>query len=306
MHWFFIALGAPFLWAIVNIADNYLVKNFSQKEKERSSGALVLFSSLIGLVIALIILVFEPRVFETTLLDIFLLLVSGILTIVWIILYLFSLEIKETSAVVPWFLSVPVFGYILSYFFLGETLTTQQLQGSAIIFFGLLLLSLNFDTHINGSRHKHIFYMFFACTAIAIAGVIFKYVTVSNDFWTSSFWEYLGLGLSGLFIFLFIPQYRESFLRMNHASGYTILSVNLMSEFISVAGNLLSNYALLLAPVTMVFLVGSFQPAIVLILSLMGTKFFPSIIEEKLDRNTLTVKIIAIGIMIFGSAVLFL
>jgi len=33
MHWFFIALAAPFLWAIVNIADNYLVARFSRKEE---------------------------------------------------------------------------------------------------------------------------------------------------------------------------------------------------------------------------------------------------------------------------------
>jgi len=35
MTWFFIALGAPFLWAVVNIADNFMVSKFSQKEKDR-------------------------------------------------------------------------------------------------------------------------------------------------------------------------------------------------------------------------------------------------------------------------------
>ena len=53
MNWFFIALGAPFLWAIVNIADQFLVAKYSVREKERSSGGLVLFSSLIGIFIAL-------------------------------------------------------------------------------------------------------------------------------------------------------------------------------------------------------------------------------------------------------------
>ncbi|MFA5773242.1 MAG: hypothetical protein WC908_01035 [Candidatus Paceibacterota bacterium] len=48
MSWFFIALGAPFLWAIVNIADQYLVKKYAIGHK--GSGGLVLFSSLIGIV----------------------------------------------------------------------------------------------------------------------------------------------------------------------------------------------------------------------------------------------------------------
>src|SRR3989344_5279277 len=201
MQWFFIALGAPFLWAIVNIADNYLVTRFSNKERERSSGGLVLFSSLIGLIISFFI---------------------------------------------------------------------------------------------------------FACISIAISGVIFKYVTGGNSFWISSFWEYLGLGLSGLLIFLLIPHFREAFLHMNRTGGHTIFTVNVVSEFMSVTGNLLTNFALLLAPVAMVFLVSSFQPAIVLLLAVLGTKFFPHIVKENLTKQILIPKTIAIFIMIIGSVVLFL
>ncbi|KKP88081.1 MAG: hypothetical protein UR91_C0027G0005 [Candidatus Nomurabacteria bacterium GW2011_GWC2_35_8] len=148
--------------------------------------------------------------------------------------------------------------------------------------------------------------MIFACIAIAISGVIFKYVTVGNNFWISSFWEYFGLGMSGLLIFLFIPHYRESFMHMNRTGGNTILIVNIVSELMSIIGNLLTNFALLLAPVTMVYLVGSFQPAIVLFLTLFATKFFPNIAKENLTRQVLLPKIIAIVIMIVGSAILFL
>ena len=41
MQWFFIALGAPFLWALVNISDQYLVEKYSVSK--RGSGDLVLF-----------------------------------------------------------------------------------------------------------------------------------------------------------------------------------------------------------------------------------------------------------------------
>lgn len=306
MQWFLIALGAPFLWAIVNVADNYLVSRFSRKEEERGSGALVLFSSLIGIFICILILIFGPNVFTVPMWDKILLFLCGILTIVWIILYLFSLEIEETSAVVPWFLSVPIFGYVLGYIFLGETLTFNQFVGAGIIFIGLILISINFEPGKKNFKGKHVYYMIFACLAIAMSGVIFKYVTVENNFWISSFWEYFGLGISGLFIFLFIPKYRESFLHMNKTGGKTILTINVISEFMSISGNLLTNFALLLAPVTMVFLVGSFQPAIVLVLTIITTKFFPHIIKENMTKHTLIPKIIAILIMTIGSAVLFL
>jgi drug/metabolite transporter (DMT)-like permease len=306
MNWFFIALAAPFLWGLVNIADNYLVGKFSDKEKERSSGGLVLFSSLIGIVIAFAIWLFIPDVFSIPILDKLLLLVCGVLTVVWIILYLFTLEIEETSAVVPWFLSVPVFGYILGYFFLGENLTLQQFIGSGIVFLGLIFISLDFREEKKKLKHKPMLYMLSACIAIAVSGVIFKYVTVENNFWVSSFWEYLGLGMSGLLIFLFIPHYRESFMHMNKTGGHIILAVNITSELTSIIGNLLSNFALLLAPVAMVYLVGSFQPAIVLFLTMIGTKFFPHIIKEDISRKNLLPKIIAIILMTVGSIILFI
>ena len=60
LNWFFIALAAPFLWALVNLADKYLVANYSGKEK--SSGSLVLFSSLIGIIASFTIGIFTRGV----------------------------------------------------------------------------------------------------------------------------------------------------------------------------------------------------------------------------------------------------
>lgn len=306
MQWFFIALVAPFLWAFVNIADHYLISKYSQREKERSSGGLVIFSSFIGLFIASFILVFSRGIFDIPSTDKLLLLLAGVLTIVWIILYLYTLEIEEVSRVVPWFLTVPVFGYILGYIFLGETLTQNQILGSIVIFFGLILISINFSGEKRSLKKKPVIYMAFACLIIAISGVIFKYVTIEGNFWASSFWEYLGLGMAGLFIYSFIPKHRNEFHYMNRLGGRKIFLVNVFSELASISGNMLTNFALLLAPVTMVFLVGTFQPAIVLVLTVLGTKFFPHIVTENISRKALVPKILAIILMVIGSTILFL
>lgn len=306
MQWFFLALVAPFLWAIVNIADNYLVAKFSEKEKERSSGGLVLFSSLIGILVATFIGIFVSGVFNISFLDKILLFSTGILTVVWIIFYLFTLELEDISTIVPWFLAVPVFGYVLGYVFLGEKLTFFQLIGSLIIFLGLILISIDFREEKRKVKKKPIFYMILVCLIVAVSGVIFKYVTVEGNFWVSSFWEYLGIGVTGLIIFVFVPKYRNHFMNMNKTGGRKIFLVNLVSETMTISGNLLTNFALLLAPVTMVYLVGSFQPAIVLFLTLLGTKFFPHIVKEDLSYNVLIPKSIAIVLMTVGSIILFL
>lgn len=304
MSWFFIALAAPFLWALVNIADQYLVAKYS--EGERSSGALVLFSSLIGIVAAVVIGIFSPDVFGVAHIDKLLLLATGVLTIAWVILYLFTLEIEDVSAVVPWFLTVPIFGYVLGYIFLGETLTQTQQIGSLIVLAGAGILSVDFsDSTKRRIKWRAGLYMLAACLMIAIIGVIFKYVTIGGNFWASSFWEYVGLGTTGILLFVLAPRYRREFLKMIREGGKSIFSLNIGSELLTIAGNLLTNFALLLAPVAMVYLVGSFQPGIVLVLTLLATRFFPSIAIENTSKRVLVPKIIAIAIMIVGSAILF-
>jgi len=306
MSWFFIALVAPILWAVVNVADKFLVSKFSQKEKERSSGGLVLFSSLIGLVIAFFILAFTGNIFSISILDKLLLLITGVLTIIWVVLYLFTLETEDISTVVPYFLTIPIFGFILGSIFLGESLSLPQIIGSVITLFGVFLISLDFSAEGKKFKKKPMIYMLIACFLVALSGIIFKYVTIEGNFWVSSFWEYLGLGGAGLIIFLFIPKYRSQFLYMSKKGGRTIFLVNIVSELMSVSGNLLTNFALLLAPVTMVYLVGSFQPAFVLFLGILGTKFFPHVAKENLDKYVLFPRIVAIGIMIIGSIILFM
>lgn len=303
MTWFFIALGAPFLWALTNIFDQYLVEKYSTGE--RGSGGLVLFSSLIGIFVALIIGIFVDGVFGISNFDKMLLVLTGGITIAWIILYLFTLEIEEVSAVVPWFLTIPIFGYILGYIFLGETLTGQQMGGSIVIFIGLIIILTDFSGEKKKFKWKPALHMAAACLMVAISGIIFKYVAVGENFWVASFWEYVGLGSIGILIYFFVPKYRKEFMLMNTQGGAKIFGLNTASEVLTIVGNLLTNYAILLAPVTMVYLVGSFQPAIVLLLTISATKFFPGIATEDMSRKVLIPKIIAIFVIIFGSFVLF-
>jgi drug/metabolite transporter (DMT)-like permease len=272
----------------------------------RSSGGLVLFSSLIGIFVAGTISIFVSGIWYISLLDKLLLIATGGITIAWVILYLFALEIEDVSSVVPWFLTIPIFGYIFGYIFLGETLSTQQLLGSFIVLFGVFLISIDFSLQKKKFKWQPALYMTLACLLISMIGVIFKYVTIEGNFWVSSFWEYAGLGMFGIVIYIFVPKYREEFMLMNKQGGKKIFTLNTMSETFTIAGNLLTNYALLLAPITMVYLVGSFQPAIVLILTLLTTKFFPNIAKEDLTKKSLVPKIIAVTIMIIGSVVLFI
>ncbi len=302
MHWFFIALGAPFLWAITNLTDQYLVSKYSTGN--RGSGGLVLFSSLIGIAIMAVIGIFTTGFMEVALWDRLLLMLAGGLMGIWMNLYFFALKIEDVDVVVTWFLTIPVFGYILGYIFLGETLSSQQNIGALITLVGVFLISVDFSKHKKEVRWRPALYMFFACLISAFIGIIFKYVAIEDSFWISSFWQYAGLGLFGLLIFLFVPKYRNEFLLMNKEGGKKIFSLNIANELFGIGGNLLTQYATLLAPIALVYLVGSFQPAIVLILAILLRKFFPQLIKEKVLGSIIFFKIIAVGIVIAGSVLL--
>jgi hypothetical protein len=113
------------------------------------------------------------------------------------------------------------------------------------------------------------------------------------------------MGLSGIFIYIFILKYRREFTYMNKEGGLRIITLNFLSEITTNIGNVLANFAILLAPVTMVYLVGSFQPAMLLVLTIAGTYIFPKIVNENLNRKVLVPKIIAIIITIIGSFLLY-
>lgn len=302
MSWFFIALGAPFLWAISNIIDKYLVEKYSFGE--RSSGGLVLFSSLIGIVFSLFILVFTKGVLSISFQNIFILIIAGILSVIWIILYLYALELDDTSNIAPLFLIVPIFGYIIGYIFLNEVLIFRQIFGSILVLLGAIIISINFSGIRKKFKTKSVLYMIGASLIISIIGILFKYVTVENIFWISSFWEYVGFGIMGIILYICLPRYRFQFNSMIKKGGVKIISLNTINESLSFFGNLMTNFALLLAPIALVYSVGNIQPAIVLFYSILGTIFWPRIIKEDISKKVIIPKIIAIFIMIIGSFIL--
>ncbi len=174
-------------------------------------------------------------------------------------------------------MTIPVFSYILGYVFLGEVLSPKQIISFLIILVGVFIISVDFSGSKRKLKKLPALYMTIVCILISVVGIIFKYVTISGDFWVSSFWQHLGIGICGLIIFIFHKQYRKEFLNMNKTG----------------------------APVALVYLVGSFQPVMVLLLTLFATKFFPNIAKENLSRRVLIPKIISILIIVCGSVMLF-
>ncbi|MDP2672158.1 MAG: EamA family transporter [Candidatus Daviesbacteria bacterium] len=297
MNWFFIALLAPALWSVTNHIDKYLISKYF---RGGGTGSLMIFSSLIGLFVVPFVYVFHPNVFNIQPTLAILIAFNGFLYVLGLLPYIYALQKDEASIVVPLFQTIPVFSYVLAYFVLGETLTTQQIIASMLVILGAITLSL--DLTDKKPKFKKVVFglMFLSSFMVALNGLIFKFVAIQADFWTTSFWEYVGFALLAFILFTFIKSYREQFLSVVKANKVPVLSLNALNEVINIIAKLSMNFATLLAPLALVWVVNGFQPFFVLLYGVVITLFFPKFGTESLLKKHLIQKVIAILIMFVG------
>src|SRR3989338_9142344 len=189
MNWFLIALISPALLAATNHIDKYLLTTYL---KGRGVGALIIFSSIVGLFIFPFILIFQQNVWDISSLQIGIIFSGSVFYIVAILMYLYALKRDEASIVVPLFQTIPIFGFILGYIFLGETLTIRQIIACILIILGGLSLSLDVSEKIARFKTALFFLMLLSSFLLAAGGLTFKIIVIQTDYWTTNFWGYAG------------------------------------------------------------------------------------------------------------------
>lgn len=302
MNWFLIALVAPIANAAVNHIDKHLIQKYL---KGTQVGSLVLFSALFSVVAMPIVAVINPDVFRISPGDALLLIVNGALLVLAYILYFYALNQDEASFVAPLFQLVPVFGFVLGYFVLGETLSQNELLGSAIVASGMVVLSLRLGARKERVKKWMLWLMVSSSLMYASSGVLFKFVTETQQrFLPSLFWVYFGKVVFGLMLFGLIPSYRRQFLAVLRQNKLSVLGLNFLNEILALIGETAMVLATLLAPVVLVQVVSGFQPAFVLSFGVLFTIFFPKISQESLAGKDMLQKIVGITLMTIGAIVL--
>lgn len=300
MTWFLIALIGPILWAIVNHIDKYLL---SSRFEGSNIGALMIFSTLqCGFIVLPILFIVNHQIFSVPIGDIFLLIIIGVLSIFAIMPYMYALDEEEASVVIPLFQLIPIWGYFFSFIMLGESLNWLQILGCAFIIFGSAVITLEEDIDEKIVFKKKVIWLMLLSTILfAFYETLFKFVATDYGFVLSSFWEYVGVLIMGIIFYLFVKNYRESFISLLKTQGSKIISLNIGSESLTIIGNIATNFALMIAPVALVLTVSGVQPLFVFIIGVILTFFFPKIYSEKLSKKHIAQKLISITIIIIGS-----
>jgi drug/metabolite transporter (DMT)-like permease len=301
MAWFFIALIAPILYASANHIDKYLISKYLHNV---GVGSLIIFSALFSVFAIPIILLINPNVLDLSLWQAVILSLAGVLLVFSVFFYLYALSEDEATFVVPFYQTIPIFAFILAYFILGEILTKNQMIWSLVILLGATILSFDFKDQKIRFKKKVVILMILSSFFYALSDVIYKMVAIERGFWISIFWTMVGKVLIGIIFLIVVRRYREQFFNVIKEARAKIIGLNSLNETLVIFADVTAQYALLLAPVALVLLVGSFQPLFVFLIGIFLTVFFPKISEESITPKILTQKIIGLILTVLGGFML--
>jgi uncharacterized membrane protein len=296
MTWLLFAFTGPVLWAISTHLDKYLVERYF---KNSDVAALLVFTALIGLASLPVIWTFRPDVFAMPMADILLIALSGILYMGAMYFYLGALQGEEASVVAPFWQASPLFGYVLAYVFLGETLTARQMLGGFAIVVGAALVSVRPGAKAGAFKARMVVRMLACALALAFATLIFKLFAIADAFWPTTFWTFAGEAAFGAAL-LAIPGFRRAFFGLLRANTTALLAINASNELINLGGGLGSRYALTLAPMSLVQAVNSTTTLLVFLIGIALTLIAPSLGREDLSARNLAQKAISTALVVAG------
>ena len=300
--WLLFAFSGPILWAASTHIDKYLVEKYF---KHSDTAVLMVFTAFIGLLMLPVIWFYEPAALAVPLAGIAVMVASGILYMGAMLFYLQAIQSEEASVVAPLFQATTLFTFLLAYLVLGETLSWTNAAGAALIVIGALILSLDSSLHFRTFKTRLLLLML-ACTfVLALSSVIFKYFAIRDEFWSTTFWPFVGEALFGVGILL-VPRYWRQFLLLLKTNTAALLAVNGANELINLGGGLAVRFASLLAPVVLVSAISSTTTLFVFLFGVLLTLFLPNLAREDLSRANLIQKgiaalLVAIGVLLANS-----
>src|SRR3989344_6346457 len=295
MSWFLIALVAPFLWAISNYIDKYLVSRFF----EGRFGVFFLLGTLISFIVLPIIFLIEPSVISIPISTALLITMLGIFGASGLLPYFYALQKESVTSVVPLFQMIPVFVYFLGYFILGEQLAVHQTLAAGMVISGAVILSIEMEGKIR-FRNDAFWNMMLGCLICAISIVLFKFFALETSYWTTNFWEYVGDAILSVCIIAFAPKIRGDFVSLIRTRVRGLIKINILNEFIGTFASFSIAFATLLAPTALVWSVNGFQAFFVFLFGIIITIFLPRFGQENLARRHIVQKLLAIAIMFVG------
>ncbi len=291
MNWIFLALGAHFLWALVNIGEKHLISNWIKNPFVYL--CLALFLNIMVLPIALLVKIDLPDWHAG--LYIFL---ASAFYLLGTIFYIVALQREEVSRINILWQLIPVFNLTIAYLLFRETLSLSQSVAFVLLIAGGILASLHRgDGRWRWSKALGVMAaacFFYSCYAVSFSRLSDFFEPISAWWWSSLV---LILMMPG---FLFFSKIRHDLAvstpRIKRGVWAAIIGVN----FLDSGAMLLNMLALSLGPVSLVYCLEGAQIIFVFALTIFLSFKAPKILKEELNKANLWLKGGALILILVG------
>lgn len=306
--WVWLSMGAVVLAVGGTLFDKYLLEKYfgsRAKEEEAGPGALLLFSTYFSGVILAGLLLFghEDMVMNRNASQYALL--AGGLNASWILLYLHAINRSEMSRVVPLFQTIPLFGLVLAFITLGETLSITQLWSVAFMLLGALVLMHERSGSYFKLDVKTLLLMLGSSFMVALSQTTFKVATTYSNYITATIWLWLGFLLFGVVLHICITKYRLEFNYMLKERLRNVLTLNSFNEVFDNLGELVLFAAVMIGPIALVQSLGVYEPLLIFVVSIILVKFGSTYLHEDISKPVLFQKSVGIVLILIGSLILY-
>jgi uncharacterized membrane protein len=292
VDWFILSLVGASALAVTGVIDKFVLSKYV-RDPLAYLAALVVMQQMLIAVIPLYLgwgFVYPQTLYAMA--------AGGIQVVLWAA-YLLALHVEETSRVAAMVFVFPVFVFLGSFLFLGETLAAKDYAGGALLVVSALLISYR-PAEPGGPaiispalRYMAVFWIFSAAYALAA-----KYLLNFMSEWHLILWSSLGSLLAVLPLLSQKPARRE--FAAYFRRGPFLLSALLADEVFDFLGRGAFIFAYAVGSVALVSSVAALQPFITLIYVIVLGLFVPGVLEEGLDRKTIALKTVAVILIIAG------
>lgn len=291
MYWILLALVAPLLWAIGDVAEKYQLDKIF---KDWLSYFALMYIIWFGFVTA--IFLYHPIIFDLAYIGIAV--ISGFIGTIAVIFYLKAVSNEEASRVVPLSYIGMVFVVIFAYIFLHETFTLGKYAGISLLTIGAIMISYK---KIKGKRLSLtpvISLILVSGFIEAISDILDKFFLLKYSYWSLLFWGYFG-GLAVIILLLTKKENRKRFGKISKLKSYHWLIIAIVT-IIYYTGDIMWFAALSESPLSLVAALSTTEPLFVLLITTLLSLFMPKILKEEINKSTLSLKIISIILIMLG------
>ncbi|MEZ4104590.1 MAG: EamA family transporter [Candidatus Paceibacterota bacterium] len=295
-----IGIAAAFVWSITNIVDKYLVDEYAQ---DGNIGGVLLLSCFFPItLLVLSLMIAGQSVWYLPTEEIYTLLLTGFLLVLWIYFYLKALSEDDASVVMTLLVLAPFFSLIFGQIILKEFLTSVELLAGGLMVLGAL--TVVYEPNAKKIKWKVFGYAIAASVITALMLSLFKFVALEGGAWESLFWRSVGMVFIGGLIYLFISSYRDSFhifMRDHFTRG---VGLNVTNESLTLTGDTLFAVAILFAPLALVQTTEAYQPIFVFLMILIINRFGVRVVQENIEKKVLIQKGIGFVLVLVGTIIL--